>query len=168
MPWNENLLMKPNLKLILVAALIMVLQACGGEPQPSESASAETQTAATAELQRSPSPPGATVFIISPVNGTTVASPVTVKFGISGMTVVQAGDFANNTGHHHLLIDVDPKNDSLPVPSDKNHIHFGKGQTETTIELEPGQHSLQLVLGDGNHIPHNPPVVSEKIIITVK
>ena len=160
--------MKPNIGLILVATLIVILQACGGEPQPSKSADAETQPAATPELQRTPSPPGAAVFIISPIDGTTIASPVTVKFGISGMTVVQAGDFANNTGHHHLLIDVDPKDDSLPVPSDENHIHFGKGQTETTIELEPGEHSLQLVLGDGNHIPHNPPVLSEKITITVK
>ena len=120
--------------------------------------------------ERTPSPKGAKVFIISPKNGETVSSPVTVKFGIKGMTLAPAGTKTENTGHHHLLIDTDPPADlSQPLPSVPDKvIHFGKAQTETTVTLPPGKHTLQLLLGDGNHIPHNPPVISKKITITVK
>jgi Domain of unknown function (DUF4399) len=120
--------------------------------------------------ERTPSPKGAKVFIVSPKNGETVSSPVTVKFGIKGMTLAPAGTKAENTGHHHLLIDTDPPADlgqPLPTVPDKI-IHFGKAQTETTVTLPPGKHTLQLLLGDANHIPHNPPVISKKITITVK
>jgi hypothetical protein len=117
---------------------------------------------------RTPSPPGAKVFIISPKNGATVTNPVTVKFGIKGMTLAPAGTKAPNTGHHHLLIDIDPPADlSQPLPATDNIKHFGKAQTETTLTLTPGKHTLQLLLADGNHIPHNPPVISKKITITV-
>jgi len=118
---------------------------------------------------RSPSPPGAKVFIVSPKNGAKVTSPVTVKFGIKGMTLSPAGVKADNSGHHHLLIDTDVPSDlnaPLPVVPDKI-VHFGKGQTETSLTLPPGKHTLQLVLGDHNHVPHNPPVISKKITITV-
>ena len=116
-----------------------------------------------------PSPAGAKVFIISPKNGATVSNPVTVKFGIKGMTLAPAGTATANTGHHHLLIDTDPPADlSQPLPAIPDKIvHFGKAQTETTLTLPPGKHTLQLVLGDQNHIPHNPPVISKKITITV-
>ena len=119
--------------------------------------------------ERTPSPSGAKVFIISPKNGATVTSPVTVKFGIKGMTLAPAGTKDPNTGHHHLLIDTDlPADLSTPIPSVPDKVvHFGKAQTETTITLPPGKHTLQLLLGDANHIPHNPPVVSKKITITV-
>jgi hypothetical protein len=120
--------------------------------------------------ERTPSPKGAKVFIISPKDGETVSSPVTVKFGIKGMTLAPAGTKQENTGHHHLLIDTDVPADlglPLPVVPDKL-IHFGKAQTETTVTLPPGKHTLQLLLGDANHIPHNPPVISKKITITVK
>ena len=125
-------------------------------------------TAAQAQ-DRTPSPPGAKVFIISPKNGATVSSPVTVKFGIKGMTLAPAGSKDPNTGHHHLLIDTDPPADlSQPLPSIPDKIvHFGKAQTEATVTLTPGKHTLQLLLADGNHIPHNPPVLSKKITITV-
>ena len=118
---------------------------------------------------RTPSPPGAAVYIISPADGATVSSPVTVQFGLKGMGVAPAGIEKDKTGHHHLLIDVAelPPLDE-PIPADANHKHFGGGQTEVTLELPPGTHTLQLLLGDQNHIPHEPPVLSEKITITVQ
>lgn len=121
-----------------------------------------------ADLPRSESPEGAEVYIVSPEDGAEVSSPVTVRFGLRGMGVAPAGVQSANTGHHHLLIDVDPlPPDNLPLPATEQVVHFGAGQTETQLELEPGQHTLQLVLGDALHIPHDPPVRSEKITITV-
>ncbi len=116
-----------------------------------------------------PSPSGAEVYIISPRNGDVVTSPVTVRFGLKGMGVAPAGTDAANTGHHHLLIDVDtlPPLDK-PIPADEKHKHFGAGQTEVVVTLAPGKHTLQLLLGDKHHVPHDPPVISEKITITVK
>ena len=123
----------------------------------------------TTASARTPSPEGARLYIISPANGDTVSNPVTVKFGLQGMGVAPAGIEKPATGHHHLLIDLEdmPALDK-PLPSDERHKHFGGGQTETTIELQPGQHTLQLIMGDNNHIPHDPPLVSEKITVTVE
>ncbi len=120
-----------------------------------------------ADMPKSSSPAGARVYIIEPADGAVVSSPVTVKFGLSGMGVAPAGVDKENTGHHHLLVDVKalPKMDQ---PMGKNVKHFGGGQTETTLTLAPGKHTLQLILGDKYHIPHNPPVISKKITITVK
>ncbi len=115
-------------------------------------------------------PADAKAYIISPKNGAKVKSPVTVVFGLKGLGVAPAGVEKAKTGHHHLLIDADlPKGDELndPLPKDEHHMHFGGGQTEATIELTPGKHTLQLVMGDANHVPHNPPVVSQKVTITV-
>jgi Domain of unknown function (DUF4399) len=124
---------------------------------------------AGAVFARTPAPAGAAVYFIAPANGEVVKSPVTVKFGLKGMGVAPAGVDNPKTGHHHLLIDVAklPAMDS-PLPADANHKHFGGGQTETSVELAPGTHTLQLLVGDMNHIPHDPPIVSEKITITVK
>lgn len=120
-------------------------------------------------LPRSPAPESAEVYIISPQDGETVSSPVTVVFGLRGMGVAPAGVQQANTGHHHLLIDVEePESLSTPLPASNQVVHFGAGQTETVIELEPGEHTLRLVLGDHLHIPHNPPVMSELITITVE
>ncbi len=129
-------------------------------------ASAQTPAAA---VERTASPPGAEVYIISPRNGATVHSPVHVQFGLKGMGVAPAGVKFENTGHHHLLIDTDAPTDlSAPLPATDKVVHFGKGQTETTLTtLTPGKHTLQLLLADQNHIPHNPPVISKKITITV-
>jgi hypothetical protein len=123
---------------------------------------------ALAHADRTPSPAGAEVYIISPKDGDTVTSPVTVKFGLKGMGIAPAGVAFENTGHHHLIIDADLPPMDTPVPADAQHVHFGKGQTEAKIDLKPGKHTLQLLLGDQLHIPHNPPVVSKKITITVK
>ncbi len=113
-------------------------------------------------------PEGAKVYFITPKNGEVVSSPVKVVFGASGIGVAPAGTQKENTGHHHLLVDAPVPPLDQPIPSDANHRHFGGGQTETTIELTPGTHTLQLLMADHAHIPHNPPVVSEQITITVK
>lgn len=114
-----------------------------------------------------PSAAGAEVYFISPADGATVKSPVTVQFGLRGMGVAPAGTEKANTGHHHLIIDAELPPLEENIPMDENHVHFGGGQTETTVTLAPGTHTLQLLLGDMNHIPHNPAVVSKKITITV-
>jgi hypothetical protein len=120
-------------------------------------------------VDRTPSPEGATVYFISPSDGATVSNPVTVRFGLRGMGVAPAGVEKDKTGHHHLLIDV-PELPPLdePIPQDEMHRHFGGGQTEVTLDLSPGTHTLQLLLGDRNHIPHDPPVISDIITITVR
>jgi Domain of unknown function (DUF4399) len=128
---------------------------------------AAAATAATAQ-DLSKSPAGAKVAILEPANGAIVASPVTVKFGITGMEVSPAGTEKPNSGHHHLLINQKLADPKAAIPADDKHKHFGKGQTEATVELPPGTHTLQLVLGDHNHIPHDPAVQSEVITITVK
>lgn len=128
---------------------------------------AQAPASATA-LPRTSSPAGARVYIISPKDGASIKGPVTVVFGLAGMGVAPAGIQMENTGHHHLLIDTDlPKDTGVPLPATDNIKHFGKGQTETTLTLAPGKHTLQLVLGDHLHIPFNPVVASEKITITV-
>jgi Domain of unknown function (DUF4399) len=122
----------------------------------------------TASLPRTTSPANVRVYIISPQNGAKIKGPVTVVFGLSGMGIAPAGTQVENTGHHHLLIDTDlPADVGLPLPANDNIRHFGKGQTETTLTLAPGKHTLQLVLGDHLHIPFLPVVSSQKITITV-
>ena len=121
-----------------------------------------------AALPRQPAPEGARLYFISPADGATVASPVTVRFGLTGMGVAPAGVDQPATGHHHLIVDAELPPLDRPLPADANHIHFGKGQTETRLELPPGRHTLQLLLGDYTHTPHDPPVVSERIAITVE
>ena len=120
--------------------------------------------------ERTPSPPGAEAYIISPKDGAKVhADKVLVQFGLKGMGIAPAGVKFDNTGHHHLLIDTEVPSDlSKPLPASDKIVHFGKGQTETTLTtLTPGKHTLQLLLGDLNHVPHEPPVMSKKITITV-
>jgi hypothetical protein len=113
------------------------------------------------------SPKEAKVYIISPTDGTVVSPTFTVKFGLKGMGVAPAGMDKENTGHHHLLIDTSELPD-LNQPLGSNVKHFGGGQTEVELNLPKGKHTLQLILGDKFHIPHNPPVVSEKITVEVK
>ena len=109
------------------------------------------------------------VFFITPSNGEVVTSPFRVEFGIEGMEIVPAGVDKPMSGHHHLLINLKKvPNMKMPIPADKNHLHFGKGQTETQLELPKGKHTLQLLLGNHLHIPHDKPLISEKIEITVE
>ena len=119
-------------------------------------------------LERTPAPAGVKLYVIAPRDGETVTSPVSVRFGLSGMGVAPAGVAFEATGHHHLIVDAPLPPVDQPIPNDAQHLHFGKGQTETSLSLAPGSHTLQLLLGDLNHVPHDPPVVSERITITVK
>ena len=136
---------------IFVAGIVLVLAATGVWAQ-----------------ERTPSPAGAEVYFISPKDGATVTSPFLVQFGLKGMGVAPAGVKFANTGHHHLLIDSDPPTDlNAPLTANDQLIHFGKGQTQATVTLPPGKHTLQLLLGDQAHRAHNPPVFSKKITVTV-
>jgi hypothetical protein len=136
---------------LLLAALVMFIGA-----------------AHAAGLPRTASPADAAVYFISPKDGDTVSGPVTVRFGLRGMGVAPAGTIAEGTGHHHLIVDAPLPPAGQPIPNDARHLHFGKGQTETTLTLAPGKHSLQLLVGDHSHIPHDPVVASEVITITVE
>ena len=132
-------------------------------------AAALTLLAGPAVAQNKPAGKDTKLYFIWPRNGATLKGPFVCRFGLRNMGVTHAGDDYPNSGHHHLLIDVDePLNPNEPIPSDKSHQHFGAGQTETQLDLAPGKHTLQLVLGDAKHYPFNPPVVSEKITIRVK
>lgn len=118
-----------------------------------------------------PAPEGVKLYIISPADGATLKSPVHVVFGLSGMGVAPAGVEKENTGHHHLLVDAPlPQGEALneAIAKDAQHLHFGGGQTEAKVELAPGKHTLQLLLGDHNHIPHKTPVASEVVTIIVE
>lgn len=112
--------------------------------------------------------PGSSLYFVNLKNGATVSSPVLVQFGLRGMGVAPAGIEKAGTGHHHLLVDVAELDVNAPIPTTDQHRHFGLGQTEVTLEMKPGQHTLQLLMGDQNHIPHHPVVMSERITITVK
>ncbi len=145
---------KTHFPIILLSLLALAFSGCSPKP-----------AVETAPVY----PEGDGVYIIMPTEGQVVTSPLTVRFGLKGMGIAPAGVEKPGTGHHHLLINVDGLPDvSLPIPADENHVHFGGGQTETTVELAPGKHTLQLLLGNHLHIPHDTPVVSKKIRITVE
>ena len=150
---------------------LLVATACGrGE----DASSRAPEPAATAEepsppaVERTVSPEGARVFFITPEDGAVVSNPVTLEFGLESMAVVPAGDATPDSGHHHVLIDTDLPDLGLPIPADANHVHYGDASTATELTLEPGEHTLQLLLGDHLHIPHDPPVASERIAIVVE
>lgn len=134
-------------------------------PPPEQQAVATTD--AVALIPRSASPAGAELVFIEPQNGAQVRSPFPVEFGISGMAVLRAGEDVANAGHHHLLIDTGLPDLGLPIPADDNHVHFGDASTGTVLTLAPGEHTLQLLFADYLHIPHDPPVYSQKIVILV-
>ena len=117
-------------------------------------------------LEITPGSSSASVYFITPLDGESVSDNVTVKFGLENFGVAPAGIQINQTGHHHLIIDADLPPLDQPIPANNNYVHFGKGQTEVEIDLSKGTHTLQLLLGDFRHIPHNPPIYSKKIQIT--
>src|SRR4051812_1524526 len=127
-----------------------------------------SHSAPAASGGRAPSSGGAKVYFIAPKDGETIKGPVKVVMGLSGMGIAPAGIDMAETGHHHLLVDAGAPAFDKPIASDDNHRHFGKGQTETSLKLAPGKHTLQLLLGDKTHIPHEPALVSDRITITVK
>lgn len=168
--------MKYSPPLWILALLVLVPYGVGCQSTPETAATPATQETAPAQdaeptaLPRTASPEGASAYIISPTDGATVeAGEVTVVFGLRGMGVAPAGIDFPDTGHHHLLVNVETMPSvEVPIPADASHIHFGKGQTETTLTLDPGTYTLQLLLGDRNHVPHDPPVRSETVTITVE
>lgn len=147
---------------------VLVLGGCGEsaveEPATSPAEVGEVQ----AGMPRSPAPDGARVYFITPADGSTVKSPFLIEFGIEGMQLVAAGTAGENAGHHHLLVDTGLPDLGLPIPADASHIHYGDARTSTELSLAPGQHTLQLLLGDHLHIPHEPPVASAVITIIVE
>jgi hypothetical protein len=150
-------------------ALLAACLAAGLTAAPAQTPSAPSAPPAAAPAQ-TPSPAGAKLYFINLKDGQEVTSPFLVQFGLSGMGVAPAGVEKPNTGHHHLLIDTGLSGDELkqPIGMDDKHRHFGTGATEAMITLPPGAHKLQLVLGDWSHIPHNPPVMSDVITVTVR
>ena len=163
------------MRLIAILAFTALVAACSkqSDEAPAEAAQAPTEAAAVEEsapaaMPRSSSVEGASVFFITPADGDTVSNPISIEFGIDGMAVVPAGDNTPDSGHHHLLIDTGLPDLGLPIPADAQHVHFGDGSTSTEITLEPGEHTLQMLLGDHLHIPHDPPLASAVITITVE
>ena len=163
--------MKRAHRTIALAILITALWQSGCDRPTTDNSAVQNTTKAVAEsapLARSSSPPGARVFFVTPADGDIVSNPVRIEFGIEGMTVASAGTAQPNSGHHHLLIDTGLPDLAMPIPADENYRHFGDGSTSTEISLEPGRHTLRLLLGDYLHIPHDPPVTSGVITITVE
>ncbi|MGZ5198802.1 MAG: DUF4399 domain-containing protein [Telluria sp.] len=160
--------------LIAAAIVALVPAAAGGQapaqaPAPAPAPATAAQPAGTAATP-TPAPAHAYLYIGWPNDGQVVSAdkPVRVWFGLRNMGVAPKGVAFPNTGHHHLLIDADPPAPGEEIPNDRNHLHFGAGETETTVQLAPGRHTLQLVMGDAHHRSFDPPVVSKKITITVK
>ena len=132
-------------------------------------AAALASASCAAHAQGRPAPKDALLYFIWPQNGATIKGGFWCRFGLRNMGVTHAGDDYQNSGHHHLLLDAtEPLDPKEPIPQDKNHIHFGAGQTETRLELPPGKHTLQLVLGDAKHYLFDPPIMSEKITVNVR
>lgn len=160
----------------LCVLLVGAVAGCGQDaPPPASQAPAASPPPAApvaqspaAGLPRTPAPAGAAAYIIAPEQGATVSNPVRVVFGLKGFGVVPAGIERPDAGHHHLLIDTDLPPLTLPIPNDEQHRHFGAGQTEVDLTLPAGEHRLQLLLGDHLHIPHDPPIASEVVTITVQ
>ena len=159
-----------GLSVLASAAAIMLSappassQTLKGTPPPTHE-----HAAPDAGFKRTPAPADAYVYIGWPNDGETVhTTHVKVWFGTRNLGVAPAGTSKPNTGHHHLLIDTALPPMDQPIPSDDKHLHFGLGQTETVIDLLPGTHTLQLLMGDGDHIPHDPPLISKKITIHVR
>jgi len=164
-------LITPGFRFLLSAAFLTLLAACGqsaneSAPTPMEPAVESGPTEAMT-IDKSAAAE-ARLYFMTLSDGDLVSNPISVSFGIDGMAVIPSGQDVPNSGHHHLLIDTGLPNMSLPVPADANHVHFGDGSSSTTLTLEPGEHSLQLLFADFLHIPHQPPVISDRITITVE
>jgi len=158
-----------KIQTLILSSLILGLGACTDKPAAEPAAAVEPATPAEpVTMQRTASAEGARVFFITPADGATVTNPISIEFGVEGMEVVKAGNDQPHSGHHHLLIDTDLPDLALPIPADEHHVHFGDGRTATEISLPPGEHTLQMLLGDHLHIPHDPPLKSEVIRVTVE
>lgn len=175
---NRSAMNRPLPLSILLLSATAALAACSKSEAPAAEAAAApaasapaasaAPAAAPASLTSEAPPENARVWLVDLADGAEVSSPLLVKFGAEGIAVAPAGSHEPATGHHHLVIDAELPAYDQPIPASANYVHFGKGQTETTVELTPGPHTLQLVFANGSHVPFNPPLVSEKITVTVK
>lgn len=153
----------------LICLITAGAAAQGTQGQPAAAQAASAQAASAPATPRTPAPHDAYVYIGWPLDGAIVnGSHIKVWFGTRNFGVAPAGVAMRNTGHHHLLIDVPVPPLDQPIPNDRNHLHFGLGQTETVIELPPGKHTLQLLMGDADHVPHDPALMSKRITIYVR
>lgn len=164
--WRKTL-NKRNYAIIL--SLLTMIASCNQNNTDNQT-NAENNEAATSapKIKRSEAPEDAVVYFITPRPNTVLSSPIKVEFGVTAMEIVPSGQNTPLTGHHHIIIDADLPDMNFPIPADENYIHFGDGSSETTLNLDKGDHTLQLIIGDYLHIPHNPPVYSDKITITVE
>jgi hypothetical protein len=153
------------LSALLIAVLVAVFQS---DATPFDLAAAPATPVQTPAMPAA-NPNNAQLYFIWPYDGTVITGgKFWVRMGLRNMGVAPKGVAVPNTGHHHLLIDTELPPLTEAIPSDRNHLHFGAGETEARVELPPGMHTLQLLLGDMNHVPHQPPVMSKKITVTVR
>ena len=163
----EKKLIKKNY-IVIILSLTMVAS-CNQNKENNQTTAENNEFATSApKIQRNEAPENATVYFITPSPNAVLSSPVKVEFGVTEMEIVPLGQNIPLTGHHHIIINADLPDMNFPIPADENYVHFGDGSSETTLNLDKGDHTLQLILGDYLHIPHNPPVYSDKITITVE
>ena len=155
----RTMMLRPRMMMMVAAATVALMGASAGSASGQDGGDG---------LQLTPAPENARAYIVEPATGEVVTSPVKVVFGLMGMGVAPAGVEMDGTGHHHLLVDRDLPPLNAALPATEHSIHFGGGQTETMLDLAPGEHTLQLLLADWRHVPHDPPVASETVTITVE
>lgn len=158
---------RDQLRILFFSAVLATVTVSASRAEDAKPAQGMPPQAAPSKYGPTPSPHGAQVYFIDPKDGATISTKSVIHFGLHGMGVAPAGSDRPNSGHHHLLIDTELPPLNKPIPNDFNHLHFGGGQTEADVELTPGEHTLQLLLGDKNHISFNPPVMSDRIKVTV-
>lgn len=157
--------------LLFLLLLSVAIAGCSRDtaaPGPDDGASPVSGEAPATGLPRTPAPDGARVWFVAPADGDTVTNPVVIEFGSEGVDIVAAGVDEPASGHHHLIIDAGLPDLNLPIPANEQYIHFGDGSSRTERSLPPGTHTLQLLLGDHLHVPHDPPIHSDIITITVE
>ncbi|MEX2496483.1 MAG: DUF4399 domain-containing protein [Woeseia sp.] len=160
-----------NLKTMSLCLALLALGGCnspGDEPQPAANAAVPADPGPAPGIKRQPSPNAAAVRFLNLQDGAVVSNPVRLEFEITGMDLVPAGTVAENSGHHHLLIDAALPDLTVPIPADAKHLHFGDGSRSTELNLPSGEHTLQLLFADYLHIPHDAPVYSNRITIKVE
>lgn len=157
-------------KIIILLSIFLIISCESNDNNNAVDKKISIQNAPTSppSIKRAVSPAGSKIYFITPKNDEVVSNPVSLEFGSEGVEIVPSGQDKPATGHHHIIIDAELPNMNVPIPADDNYVHFGDGRSSTQLTLEPGVHTLQLLLGDFLHIPHDPPLYSEKITVTVE
>ncbi len=159
---------KKNIIILFSIFLIISCESNNNNNAVDEKISIQNVPISPPSIKRAVSPAGSKIYFITPKNDEIISNPVSLEFGSEGVDIVPSGQDKPATGHHHIIIDAELPNMNLPIPADDNYVHFGDGSSSTQLTLEPGIHTLQLLLGDFLHIPHDPPLYSEKITVTVE